>query len=131
MSSADTGLFVGSLFFSRDFVAKYRKLRKEELIKLTRKTLVVLTAIATVLAIFLQDLVFILFTMFSFSLILAPAVIGSFFFDLRRKAIEYSLVIGIGAAIVVVALQQVTAEMAIVPFILSAFVLLIAQKLGK
>ena len=131
MSSADTGLFVGSLFFSRDFVAKYRKLRKEELIKLTRKTLVVLTAIATVLAIFLQDLVFVLFTMYSFSLILAPAAIGSFFSDLKRKAIEYSLVIGIGAAIVAVALQQVTAEMAIVPFILSAIVLVIAQKPAK
>lgn len=131
MSSADTGLFVVSLFFSRDIVSRYKRLSKEELIKLTRKTLVILTITATILAVFLQDLVFVLFTMFNFSLILAPAIIGSFFFNLKQKAITYSFIIGIVAAVVSVALQQVTPEMTIMPFILSAIVLVIAQKLTK
>ncbi len=131
MSSADTGLFVTSLFFSRDLVSRYKKLTKEELIKLTRKTLIVLTLIATILAIFIQDLVFVVYTMFNFALILAPAVIGSFFFKLKQKAIGYSFIVGIIAAIILVAFQQLTPEMTIIPFILSAIVLVVTQKLTK
>jgi len=76
-----------------------------------------------------QDLFFVLYTMFNFALILAPAVIGSFFFNLKQKAIGYSFFIGIVAAIVLVVLQQITPEMTIIPFILSAIILAITQKL--
>lgn len=131
MSSADTGLFVSSLFFSRDLVSRYKKLSRDELIKLTRKTLIFLTLIATILAIFIQDLVFVVYTMFNFALILAPAVIGSFFSNLKQKPIRLSFIFGILAAIILVALQQLTPEMTIIPFILAAIVLVAAQKLTK
>ncbi|MCK4522206.1 MAG: hypothetical protein KAU20_06535 [Nanoarchaeota archaeon] len=131
MSSADTGIFVTSLFFSRDLVSKYKKLSKEELISLTKKSIFVLTLIAALIAIFIQNLVFVVYTMYNFALILAPAVIGSFYFNLRKKAIMLSLILGILSAIIIVSTGQLTAEMTVIPFLISAISLPIGQKIFK
>lgn len=131
MSTIDTGLIVGSLFISRDIISKYRKLSSEELIKLTRIFIIVLFLVTTVLAMFTDNLVFLMYNMFNFALILAPPVTASFFFNLKKKAIMFSLITGILTAIVIVSLNKLTPDVTVIPFFVSAIVLLITQKIMK
>src|SRR3989344_3881216 len=70
MSTIDTGLIVGSLFVSRDIISRYKKTSKEELIRLTRTFIIALCLITTILAMFTDNLVFVIYNMFNFALIL-------------------------------------------------------------
>ncbi|MEK6928689.1 MAG: hypothetical protein AABW65_01900, partial [Nanoarchaeota archaeon] len=108
MSTIDTGLIVGSLFVSRDIISRYKQTSKKELIRLTRIFIISLSLLTTILAMFTDNLVFVIYNMFNFALILAPAVTFSFFFDLKKKAIMWSLILGIISAIILVSFGQIT-----------------------
>lgn len=131
MSTIDTGLIVGSLFVSRDIISRYKQTSKDELIRLTRIFIIVLCLLTTILAIFTDNLVFVIYNMFNFALILAPAVTFSFFFNLKKRAIMWSLILGIITAIGLVSQGQITSDVTIIPFIVSLIVLGVAQKLFK
>ena len=131
MSTIDTGLIVGSLFVSRDIISRYKQTSKEELIRLTRIFIVALCLLTTILAMFTDNLVFVIYNMFNFALILAPAVTFSFFFNLKKRAIMWSLIIGIITAIILVSLGQITSDVTVIPFFVSLIVLGITQKLFK
>ena len=131
MSTIDTGLIVGSLFISRDILSRYKQVSREELIRLTRIFIVGLSLLTTILAMFTDNLVFVIYNMFNFALILAPAVIFSFFFRLKKRAIMWSLILGIISAVVLVSLGQITSDVIVIPFFVSLIVLGIAQKLFK
>jgi len=131
MSTIDTGLIVGSLFISRDIISRYKKTSKEELIRLTRIFIIALCLITTILAMFTDNLVFVIYNMFNFALILAPAVTFSFFFNLKKRAIMWSFILGIISAIILVSLGQITSDVTVIPFFISLIVLGITQKLFK
>ena len=131
MSTIDTGLIVGSLFMSRDIISRYKQTSKEELIRLTRIFIIVLCLLTTIIAIFTDNLVFVIYNMFNFALILAPAVTFSFFFNLKKRAIMWSLILGIISAIILVSINQITPDVTVIPFFISLIVLGIAQKIFK
>lgn len=127
MSTIDTCLLVGSMFVSKDIFGRYRNLSKDELIKYMRRTIIVLFIIGTVLSIFLSDLVFVIYNSFNFALILAPPVVGAILFNLKNKAVSLSLILGTLSAIVLIIINQLSADMLIVPFVVSVVGLIIGQ----
>lgn len=131
MSTIDTGLIVGSLFVSRDIISRYKQTSKEGLIRLTRIFIIVLCLLTTILAMFTDNLVFVIYNMFNFALILAPAVTFSFFFNLKKRAIMWSLILGIISALILVSLGRITSDVTVIPFFISLIVLGVTQKLFK
>ncbi len=131
MSTIDTGLIVSSLFISRDIISRYRTISEEKLVKLTRLFIFAIWFVSTSIAILTSNLVFVFYNSFSFILILAPAVVFSFFFNLKTRAIQYSLIIGILSAIILAFSGNITSDYVVIPFFVSLIVLGIAQKLFK
>lgn len=131
MSTIDTGLIVGSLFISKDIISRYKKTTKDDLVRLTRIFIIILCLITTILAVFTDNLVFVIYNMFNFALILAPATTFSFFFNLKNKAIMWSLILGIISAIILVSLGKITPDVTVIPFFVSLITLGIVQKLFK
>jgi SSS family solute:Na+ symporter len=127
MSTIDTSLFISSLFVARDIASQYGKQSALQLKALVRKTLIILTIIAAGVALAIDNLVYIMYNVFNFALIVSPAVLGSFFWNMKRRAICASLVAGTLAALALVLMNQVTAETTTIPFFISAIVLIIAQ----
>jgi solute:Na+ symporter, SSS family len=128
MSTIDTALIVSSLFISRDIISKYRKISEDKLVKLTKLFVFAIWLFTTIISIFTSNLVFVFYNSFSFILILAPAVIFSFFFNLKTRAIRYSLIIGILSAIALAFSGNLTSDYAVIPFFVSLIVLGLAQK---
>lgn len=95
MSTIDTCLLVSSMFVSRDIISHYGNISKEQLIKYMRISIIILFMMGTILALLLSDLVFVIYNSFNFALILAPAVVGSILFNIKRGAITLSLILGI------------------------------------
>ena len=131
MSTIDTGLIVSSLFISRDIISRYKTISEEKLVKLTKLFIVVLWLFATGVAILTGNLVFVFYNLFSFILILAPAVVCSFFFNLKKRAIQYSLLIGILSALMLAFSGNITSDYIVLPFFVSLIILGIAQKLVR
>ncbi|HII15433.1 MAG TPA: hypothetical protein HA362_03900 [Nanoarchaeota archaeon] len=131
MSTIDTGLIVGSLFISRDIISRYRRIPEDRLVKLTKLFIFVIWLLATGISIFTNNLVFVFYNSFSFILILAPAIVFSFFFNLKARAIQYSLIAGILSAIALAFSGNITSDYVVIPFFISLIVLGIAQKLFK
>ncbi len=127
MSTIDTALVVGSLFVSRDIVSHYRTVSIAKLIKSTKLFMIVLCVISAVIALFTTNLVSIIYNMFNFALILAPAVTASFFWKIKKRAVFWSLTMGIITAAGLLSLGKVTADATIIPFIVSLIVLAIGQ----
>lgn len=131
MSTIDTALIVSSFFISRDILSKYKSISEEKLVKLTKLFIFIIWFFTTSIAILTSNLVFVFYNSFSFILVLAPAVVFSFFFNLKTKAIMWSLVFGIISAIILVFSGNLTSDYVVIPFFISLIVLGIAQKIFK
>jgi SSS family solute:Na+ symporter len=131
MSTIDTALIVSSLFISRDIISKYNSVSEEKLVKLTKLFVFAIWFVTTSIAIFTANLVYVFYNSFSLILILAPAVLFSFFFSLKQRAIMWSLILGIISAILMAFSGNLTADYMVVPFFVSLIALGIAQKLFK
>lgn len=131
MSTIDTCLLVSSMFISKDILGRTGKLSKKDLIKYMKRTIIGLFVLGTILAIFLSNLVFVIYNSFNFALILAPAVVGSILFNLKNKAISLSLILGTISAVTLIIINQLSAEMLIVPFVVSVIGLIIGQVIFK
>lgn len=131
MSTIDTALIVSSFFISRDIISRYKRISEKELVKLTKLFIFAIWFFTTSIAILTSNLVFVFYNSFSFILILSPAVISSFFFKLKQRAIQYSLVIGIISAVILAVSGNLTSDYVVIPFFISLLVLGITQKIFK
>lgn len=101
------------------------------MVKLTKLFVFGIWFVTTSVAILTSNLVFVFYNSFSFILILAPAVVFSFFFKLKARAIQYSLIIGILVAIILAFSGNLTSDYVVIPFFVSLITLGITQKLFR
>jgi len=131
MSTADTSAFVTSMNISKDFISKIKQLSKKELVRITRISMFCLIIISMIVAIFIQNIINVIFAVISIGLALAPAIVGSFIWRLKEKAVFYSIFVGFVSAIVLLVIGYITPETSVVTFPVSLVVLILGQWLFK
>ncbi len=127
MSSADTFTFITSMNISKDFISHRRKITKEKLIKLTRISIFALILFSIIVAIFIQNIIDVVFAVVAIGLALSPALVGSFIWELKEKAVFYSILFGFLSAIILVAVGYITPETSIITLPVSLIVLILGQ----
>lgn len=110
MSTIDTEVYLISSTIAKDFVAGFRELSESRLIRTISWTMVILSLSAMVFAIFVRDVLSVLFGLASLLLSLAPAVIGSFFWKLKPRAVFASLLGGVGTFMALIIFGYFTPE---------------------
>jgi len=127
MSSADTFAFVTAMNISKDFIGHFKVLTKNKLVKITRISIFSLILISILTAIFIQNIINVVFSVVAIGLALAPALIGSFIWRLKEKAVFYSILIGLLSAIVLIIIGYITPETSIVTLPVAIVVLISGQ----
>lgn len=127
MSTIDTEVFVLASSVAKDFIGRRKKLNEDEIMKIIRVSMIVLTVLSVVFAILVRDIMGVLFTLLSLTLSLSPAIIASLFWKLKSKAVLVSLIAGVLAFLVLFAIGQLTAENAVVTFPAALIFLIIGQ----
>jgi solute:Na+ symporter, SSS family len=127
MSSADTFAFVTSMNISKDFLSYRKKMTKEKLVKVTRVSIFALIIFSIIVAIFVQNIIDVVFSVVAIGLALSPALVGSFIWNLKEKAVFYSILLGFLSAIVLVAVGYITPETSVVTLPVSLIVLIFGQ----
>jgi len=127
MSSADTFAFVTSMNISKDFLSYRKKITKEKLVKLTRISIFALIIFSIIVAIFVQNIIDIVFSVVAIGLALSPALVGSFIWNLKEKAVFYSILLGFLSAIILVIVGYITPETSVVTLPVSLIVLIFGQ----
>ncbi len=127
MSSADTFAFVTSMNISKDFIARFRGASKERLVKMTRLSIFGLILLSILVAIFVQKIIDIVFAVVAIGLAIAPAMVTSFFWNLKEKAVFYSILLGFISAIILIAVGYITPETSVVTLPVSLIVLIFGQ----
>jgi Na+/proline symporter len=127
MSSADTCAFISSMNISRDIISRYRRLTKRKLVIYTRSALLVLIIIAIAMAVFIQDIINVIFSVVALGLSLGPALFGSLFWKLKERAVFYSIIIGMAAAGMMICLGTVGPEASIISFPIALITLIVGQ----
>jgi len=127
MSSLDTFLFILGMNISEDLARSYKKLTKQQLVKITRWSILGFTILAVLIAVYVQNIISFALAFGSMGLALVPALIGSFHFKLKRKAVFLSILTGIIAVFIILLSGNITPESSIVSLPVSLVFLLIGQ----
>jgi SSS family solute:Na+ symporter len=127
MSSADTFAFVTSMNISKDFIGSFKQLSKEKLVKITRISIFILILASILVAIFTQDIINIVFSVVAIGLAFAPAMVCSFFWNLKEKAVFYSILLGLISAIILISIGYITPETSIITLPVAIVILVFGQ----
>ena len=131
MSSADTFAFVTSMNISKDFLFQFKKITRDQLVKTTRITIFLLILFSIITAIFVQNIIEVVFSVMAIGLALAPAVIGSFIWNLKEKAVFYSILLGLISALGLIFVGYITPETSVITLPVSLVVLILGQIIYK
>ncbi len=131
MSSADTFAFVASMNISKDFIANFKPISKQRLVKITRISIFSLILISIFVAIFIQNIIDVVFSMIAIGLAFAPALVGSFIWKLKEKAVFYSIFLGLLSAIILIAVGYITPETSVITLPVSLVILIFGQMFFK
>ena len=127
MSTIDTEVYLVASSVARDFIAQKRKFTDEELTKIISYSMIILSGAAMIFAIFVRDIISILFGLSSLLLSVSPVVIASLFWKLKPKAVALSLLGGIAAFLVLIILNQLTPENSVITLPAALVFLLLGQ----
>lgn len=96
MSTIDTEVYLLASSIAKDFIAQTKKeISDTDLSKIIRPTMIVLVLFAMSIAIFVRDILTVLFGLASFGLSVSPAIVGSLFWKLKPKAVFFSMLGGV------------------------------------
>ncbi len=123
MSSLDTFLFILSTSFSKDFLSKFERISLNKFATNTRLFSVILGGLGIILALFLTSIVSVISAIAGVYFALFPAMIFSFRYTLKSKAVILSIVGGFLSSILGFVLIGITVEAALIS-LPAAFVLL-------
>jgi Na+/proline symporter len=112
---------------SKDFIGSFKKISREKLVKITRISIFSLILVSIIVAIFIQNIIEVVFAVVTIGLALAPAMVGSFFWNLKEKAVFYSILLGLISAVVLLAVGYITPETSVVTLPVSLVVLIFGQ----
>lgn len=131
MSTLDTMLFIVSMNISQDVVSHYKRLSKETLVKTTRYSVFILAFVGVLIAIFVQNIITVGLALTGIGLTLAPTIIASFYWDLKKRAVFVSVIGGLVSIAIILAAGIIGPETSVVSLPVSAVFLLAGQKLFK
>lgn len=133
MSSADTMIFVLASNFAKDAMPHFKgsRLSSEELRVYTRRSLVVIVLIGTILAYFFRNIVDVTLINAGIGMAITPVIIGSIKWQLEPKAIVISILSGIIYTLIWIGFGKISPETMISSVLISTITLIIFQKLFK
>jgi len=100
LSSSDTITFLVSSIFTRDLKNYTKRYSEESMKKLTRFFMILFIVIAVIIAISYQNIIALGLSLGSLALALFPAIIGSFYWKLKEKAVFWSLLLSFLSVII-------------------------------
>jgi len=131
MSSLDTFIFVLSTSFSKDFLGKFERFSKHDLVKVTRIFAVLIGVMGMLLAFYLSSVVQVLIPLAGIYFTLFPVIIFSIKYNLKKKAAILSLVGGFISAIIALFTMGISIESALIGFPMAFLFLGIGQLIFK
>lgn len=131
MSSLDSYLFILGMNISEDITKNYKDMTKEQLIRLTRWSIMGFTIVSVIIALLIQSIITVALAFGSISLALIPSLIGGFHFKLKRKAVFLSILTGIISVFIILFSGYITPESSIISLPVSLVFLLVGQWLFR
>src|SRR3989344_1199592 len=132
MSTIDTEVYLLASSIAKDFVARKRKeITDIDLSKIIRPTMIILVFVAVFIAIFVRDIITVLFGLASFGLSLSPAIVGSLFWRLKPKAVFISMLGGVITFFTLIAIGQFNSDNAVATLPGALFFLIVGQIIFK
>jgi solute:Na+ symporter, SSS family len=131
MSSLDTFLFVLSTSVSKDFLGKFDRLSRHNFATNTRICSIVFGIIGIILALLLTSIVSVILSIAGVYFALFAAVIFSFKYDLKAKAVVLSIIGGVLASVVSCIVIGISVESTLMSFPASFILLGIGQLVFK
>ena len=129
LSSSDTVTFVVSSIFTRDLKNYSLKYSAESMKKLTRFFMLFFVALSVLIAIFYQNILALGFSLASLNLALFPVVFGSLYWELKQRAVFWSLALGLLSVFILFVGNYLNPQNSIISLPVVLFSLLIFQKL--
>lgn len=131
MSTLDSAVFVTAMNVSNDILLKFKKITKENLQRITRLSIFGITIMGLLSALFIKNIIDVVFALLSLGLCLAPAIIGSFYMNLKKKAVFLSILMGFVSVLLLVVIQIISEETAVISLPISFIFLIIGQYIFK
>ena len=131
MSSLDTFIFVLSTSFSKDFLSKFERFSKHDLVKVTRIFAIIIGILGMLLAFYLSSVVRVLIPLAGIYFTIFPAIIFSFKYKLKSRAVILSLVGGFFSSVIALASMGIAIESALVGFPMAFLFLGLGQLIFK
>jgi len=130
MSTIDTLLFILSNVFARDIWMNFVN-KKGDFLKLTKIGLILFSVLAVVISLFYSNILALGLSFLSVGLSFTPAIIGSFFFKLKPKAVSLSFLTALAAVLILLFMGIVESETSLISLPVSLVFLLIGQVIFK
>jgi len=131
LSSSDTVTFVVASIFTRDLKNYSKKYSDESMRKLTRFFIIFFIIFAVGISVFYQNIISLGFSLASLNLILFPVVFWSLYWDLKHRAVFWSLILWFLSVVLLFVTNQLSPENTAIVLPVSLVSLLIFQKLFK
>lgn len=131
LSSSDTVTFVVASIFTRDLKNYSKKYSDESMKKLTRFFILIFIILAVIIGIFYKNVLTLGFSLASLNLALFPIVFGSLYWNLKRKAVFWSLILGFLSIVILFIGNYLNPQNAIISLPVVLFSLIIFQKTFK
>jgi SSS family solute:Na+ symporter len=131
MSSLDTFIFVLSTSFSKDFLGKFERFSRHDLVKVTRIFAILIGVIGMLLAFYLSSVVQVLIPLAGIYFTIFPVIIFSFKYNLKKKAAILSLIGGFLSSVIALAVMGIAIESALVGFPMAFIFLGLGQLIFK
>ena len=129
MSSADTLIFYLSSSIAKDYFAHILKRdTKEDIARITRTFIILVTILAVFFAYFFRDIIAIIITVAGVTIAFFPPIIGSFHWKLKPNAVIAALISSFVYVMGLVLAGLLIPELAMASIIISFIVLILWQK---
>lgn len=127
MSTIDTELFYLSSSIAKDFLPKRREITPKEIAKTIRKSIIILAIISMAMAIFVSNIILLLFALVSLALAISPVIISSLIWEIRSNAAFLSMSAGLVAFVALMLSGKLTPDTAIITLPAAIVFLIIGQ----
>ena len=131
MSTIDTELFYLSSSIARDFFYRRNKIVDERIVKILRLSLIGLTIFSILIAIFVSEILLVLFGIISLIFCVSPVIVASLFWKIKNNAAFLSMLFGLISVILLFLTNTFNQDNVLVVFPIAILFLIIGQILFK
>jgi len=127
MSTIDTELFYLSTSVAKDFFYRKNKIMEDKIARIVKLSLIGLALVSMVIAIFVSDILLLLFGIISLILCVSPIIVASLFWKIKNNAAFLSLIGGLITVVVLIVTGIFNPDNIAVVFPAAAVFLLMGQ----